>query len=102
VRRVRFHRAASVEAGAAVDWYNERLAGLGDEFRAELGATIERIVEGPLVWPLSAYDRRARWCSLSRFPYSIVYVVAEDGSVTVAAVAHARRRPGYWMRRVGP
>jgi len=100
VRRVRFHLAASVEAGAAVDWYNERLAGLGDEFRAELVAAVERIGEGPLVWPFSAYDRRARCCSLSRFPYSLVYVVSEDGSVTVAAVAHARRRPGYWMQRV--
>lgn len=100
--RVRFHRAASAEAEAAVRWYNERMAGLGDDFRAELVLGIERIAEAPLLWPASTYDRRARRYLLSRFPYSIVYVIEDDGHVTVAAVAHGKRRPGYWRRRVGP
>ncbi len=98
--RVRFHRAASAEAEAAVRWYDERVPGLGGDFRVELAAGIERIVEGPLAFPVSAYDPRARHYLLSRFPYSIIYVVANDAGVTVAAVAHAKRRPGYWGRRM--
>jgi hypothetical protein len=47
VIRARFHRAASAEA--AVRWYNERVPGLGDDFRAELIAAVEWIVEGPEV-----------------------------------------------------
>jgi hypothetical protein len=35
---------------------------------------------------------------LRRYPYSIVYRVVDD-TVVVAAVAHARRRFGYWKRR---
>jgi hypothetical protein len=88
-----------VEAEAAVRWYNERVAGLGDDFRAELSAGIERIAEGPKVWPTNAYDRRTRSNLLPRFPYSIVYVIGSDGDVVVAAVAHAKRRPGYWKSR---
>jgi toxin ParE1/3/4 len=99
VIRVHFHRAASAEAEAAVRWYNERVPGLGDDFRAELFAAVEWIADGPEVWPISADDTRARRYLLSRFPYSIVYVVAND-RVTIAAVAHARRKPGYWLRRV--
>jgi hypothetical protein len=37
---------------------------------------------------------------LSRLPCSIVYVVAVEGGITVAAVAHTKRKPGYWLRRV--
>jgi hypothetical protein len=102
VIQVRFHRAASAEAEAAVRWYNERVAGLGDDFRAELVAGVERIRERPLAWAASAYDRRARRYLLARFPYSIVYVVGAGGGITVAAVAHAKRRPGYWRQRVVP
>ena len=98
--RIRFHRAAGAEAEAAVRWYNGRVAGLGDDFRAELAAAIERVAEAPLAWPISQYDPRTRRHLLSRFPHSIVYVVGTDGEVTVAAVAHAKRRPGYWRNRI--
>jgi len=91
-----------VEAEAAVRWYNERVAGLGDDFREELVAGVDRVAEAPLIWPFSAYDPRARRFLLSRFPYSIIYVVDAAGDVTVAAVAHAKRRPGYWRQRVVP
>ena len=37
---------------------------------------------------------------LRRFPFAIGYVV-EDDTVTVLAIAHLRRRPGYWLRRAG-
>jgi len=31
---------------------------------------------------------------------SIFYVVAVEGGITVAAIAHTKRKPGYWLRRV--
>jgi plasmid stabilization system protein ParE len=84
-----------------VRWYNERMAGLGDDFRTELATGIQRIAEGPLMWPMSSYDQRARRYLLSRFPYAIVYVLRQEGDVVVAAVAHAKRQPGYWLKRIG-
>ena len=97
---VRFHEAATEEAEAAVHWYNERLAGLGDDFRLELLRALDSIVRFPLLWPPSAYDRRARRFLLPRFPYGVVYVVAADASIVVVAIAHARRRPRYWIARI--
>jgi hypothetical protein len=35
---------------------------------------------------------------LRRFPFALVYLVTQDGLVIVA-VAHARKKPGYWARR---
>lgn len=99
--RVRFHRAASAEAEGALRWYNARVADLGNDFRAELEAAVERVVERPFMWPISQYDPRTRRHLLSRFPYAIVYVVGGNGDDTVAAVAHAKRRPDYWRNRIG-
>lgn len=36
---------------------------------------------------------------VKRFPYMLVYRV-EGGEIVVYAVAHQRRRPGYWRMRV--
>jgi len=35
---------------------------------------------------------------LRRFPYQIVYRLKPDG-IVVVAVAHLKRRPGYWKSR---
>jgi toxin ParE1/3/4 len=35
---------------------------------------------------------------IERFPYSMVYLV-HNGVLHVLAVAHAKRRPGYWRSR---
>jgi plasmid stabilization system protein ParE len=40
---------------------------------------------------------RRRWL-LTRFPFAVVYRVTDD-SIRVLAVAHHRRRPGYWQAR---
>jgi toxin ParE1/3/4 len=37
---------------------------------------------------------------LPRFPYGVVYGVAADASIVVVALAHARRRPRYWIARL--
>ena len=37
--------------------------------------------------------------AVTGFPYRIVYFV-EDDLLTVVAVAHSKRRPGYWRDRV--
>jgi hypothetical protein len=35
---------------------------------------------------------------VARFPYSIVYKQDPD-KIVIVAIAHQRRRPGYWQRR---
>ncbi|MBI3461482.1 MAG: type II toxin-antitoxin system RelE/ParE family toxin [Planctomycetes bacterium] len=35
---------------------------------------------------------------LPRFPYRIIYEVRSD-EIVILAIAHNRRRPGYWSRR---
>lgn len=62
----------------------------------ELDRAVERIAEAPTRWP--AHLHGTRRYLLRRFPFSLVY--REVGPIlTVVAVVHAKRRPGYWRDR---
>jgi len=45
--------------------------------------------------PLDAEHRRF---GLRRFPFGLIYRITSSG-VQIIAVAHRRRRPGYWRQR---
>jgi hypothetical protein len=94
---LRFHPQAEQEYLTSLAWYRDRslVAALNFESVFELAA--ERIGETPQRWPI--YYRDFRKYILKQFPFSIVY---QDFSneIMVFAVAHGRRRPGYWKDRV--
>jgi plasmid stabilization system protein ParE len=70
----------------------------GEAFVEEVERVAQAIAEAPKRWPI--YMGGARRIPLHRFPYFIVY--REDAEVIlVLAVAHGRRRPGYWRPRAG-
>jgi hypothetical protein len=51
----------------------------------------------PMRFPKYMFSTRA--CAISKFPYLIVF--HDNGfSVKIVAFAHAKRRPGYWRRRL--
>jgi len=61
-----------------------------------LDRAIERIADAPSRWP--AFRHGTRRFLLRRFPFSVVYREAGE-TVQVIAVAHGRRKPGYWKGR---
>lgn len=50
--------------------------------------------------PEVAADLLVRRAGVHRFPYHVAYLVIED-EIRVLAIAHDRRRPGYWKPRAG-
>lgn len=91
------HPDAESEFEAAADFYDEREEALGDEFSEEVFATIDRILQFPDSWPRSSY--RTRRCLCNRFPYSVIHRHT-DTEITIYAVAHQKRKPGYWKERL--
>ena len=88
---------------ASAAWYEERRAELGRRFLAAVRATVRRVDASPRAgapWssPRSPIPVR-RW-RVAGFPFFVVYVA--DPEVVVVAVAHARRRPGFWRTRLPP
>lgn len=96
MKRIEFHPDAERDLLEAQAWYRERSEVAAQALALEVDRAVRVISEGPERWPPTAYgDRRF---VLSRFPYSILYRVRLD-DVFITAVAHQRRRPGYWRHR---
>ena len=96
--RLRIAPDAEEELAEAAEWYETRRAGLGVELVAVVDGALEAIVKAPLVHPLWKPDRPYRTKVLQQFPY-VIFFRCEDDAVVVLAIAHARRRPGYWVGR---
>ena len=103
--RLELHPEARAELRSAALWYDERRPGLGDEFIAEVSATLDRIGDAPESYPpwprTRAADPVIGKATTKRFPYVIAFEKHEK-HVLVLAVAHAKRRPLYWLTRVTP
>jgi plasmid stabilization system protein ParE len=95
-RRLEFHPAAVEDALAARDWYADRSSAARGAFLGELGRAFDVIETEPEMFP--PYVHGTRRYVLRRFPYSVVYRLHAD-VLQVVAVAHAKRRPGYWKDR---
>lgn len=91
-----FHPEARVEALEAEAWYSDRDPAVGKAFSIELERAIDSIAEAPFTWP--AHGKGARKRLLRKFPYTVVYRILTD-RVQVIAIAHQRRKPGYWRNR---
>ncbi len=99
--RIRFHPGAAADLGSAGDWYELQLPGLASDLGDEVDRALDAIAEHPSTWPLwPGLDPTlgVRRLLLPRFPFAIAYLVEGD-TIAVLAVAHVRRRPGYWLRR---
>lgn len=94
--RVVSHPEATAELEAASLWYEQRQAGLGDDFLEEFERTVRRIVKEPQRWHPIVGDNRK--LNFHRFPYAIVYRIGND-CIYITAVMHLHRRPFYWANR---
>ena len=94
---VETHPDAAEEAEMAVEWYAERSIGAALRFVDELTAAVATIAEAPFRWP-SRPDSTRR-VLLNKFPYAVVYKVGE-AEIEIVAIAHRKRRPGYWRPRL--
>ena len=95
--RVRVAGPASEELAEAVRWYEEQRDGLGVAFLEAVQTVISRIKRHPRIGESVGDQRHTRRVLVTGFPYQIVYVVGPTEAVVVA-VAHLKRRPGYWRR----
>lgn len=92
-----FLKAAQTEFDQAVDYYaahaSDRVA---EAFLQEALHTRQRLIEHPEIG--KAVSKRLRALAFRHFPYFLIYRFSTD-IIIIHAVAHQRRRPGYWAGR---
>jgi len=86
-----------LEIEGADEWYLERSLDASAAFLAAVSEAFDTISAAPNRWP--KYLHGTQRLLLHRFPFSIVYLDDTD-VVNIVAVAHNKRRPGYWKRRL--
>jgi toxin ParE1/3/4 len=100
MKPVVFHRRAAEELDDAMAYYESQREGLSLSFETEVERAVQLIQDHPERW--AAYkDTAYRMCSLKRFPY-VVYYLELGQNIWIAAVAHQKRKPGYWSQRRPP
>jgi plasmid stabilization system protein ParE len=100
--RVRFDDEADAEYRLAGRWYEARREHLGIEFLDAVDAPIDQIAAlpgaGSTVGGLPA-ELTVRRRAVVRFPYHVVYLELPT-HIRILAIAHDRRKPGYWQARL--
>ena len=84
------------EAAKAYAWYARRSTAAAAGFSVQVRIALESIAERPESFPVHLFGTRR--CLLKGYPYMLVFREALD-RINVVAVAHGKRKPGYWRRR---
>ena len=92
-----FPKAVREETREAINHYDREQPGLGGRLWEEVEATVRWILENAAMPRLRT--RGYRRVNLRTFPYYIAYVLRGE-AVVLVAVAHAARRPEYWINRL--
>ena len=93
---VRIRPEAERDVRAAFSWYEKQRFGLGPELVTELDAVYERLAENPYLY--ADIRNGVRRAIVRRFPYAVLYLVAET-EVRVLSVVNMARNPAVWERR---
>jgi plasmid stabilization system protein ParE len=96
--RVKLHPDARAELRAVRNWYHERSPLSAFAFVQTVAIAISRIREAPNTFPLADHAHES---SFFKGPFNIFYQSRET-EIVVVAVAHQKRRPGYWSSRATP
>lgn len=87
--------SAQAEIEQAILWYENESSGLGNVFFDNLYDTLDFIADNPEASPLKFDNFHCKVMQV--FPFLIFYQLNSD-TVEVIAVAHQKRKPGYWQQ----
>ena len=90
------HADAETELEEAIAWYEDKQKGLGLRLEQEVRKLLNSIQAAPKLG--SPWGRRFRVRKVHDFPY-VIYYRETSTMIWISAVAHERRRPGYWGSR---
>ena len=92
-----FHPEALEDYEDAVEYYAEISPDLANAFINSIENGIKRILSHPEGW--QAVEEDVRRHLTKRFPFGIYYTIEGD-YISIVAVMHMSRRPGYWKHRL--
>ena len=92
-----FHPLTASDLNHAKTHDNQKRPGLGDKFRSEVYAAIDRILRNPRHDHI--IERNIRSCLVHRFPYSIYFRIIETETIRILVIRHHKRHPQVGLGR---
>lgn len=93
----RIEESAEVDFTEALDFYREESEALAGRVYDEIHRLIAEVCAAPRLYRMVAPPVRRHFSET--FPYAVLYVEKAD-HVLILAIAHFKRRPGYWRERL--
>lgn len=97
LKTVRIHLEAQREMEESFERYRQESEYIALRFLADIRSSLKKIQKTPRLYP--PYTKNTRRRILGSFPYSVIFSERED-VILVVAVAHGKRREGYWAERL--
>lgn len=97
MKPITYHPKANEEIDEAYSWYAKQSVRAADGFFEEYFAAIKKVGGQPK--GSSPFLHGTERIILDRYPFSIIFRELPH-KIQVVAVAHAKRRPGYWAKRL--
>jgi len=94
---IQYHPAAADEVVRANSWYKDIDPNVAQKFKLELDRAERLVIRSPATW--ASYFHGTNGFRFRGFPFVMAYIAREE-SIFVVALAHSRRRPGYWKNRI--
>ena len=98
MKPTQINELASMELSEALRWHEERRPGWGGRLFDAVSRTLAQIESQPEIGSPRRGRLPARQLKVRGFPYVVVYRIRPE-DLYIVAVAHTRRRPGYWKDR---
>jgi plasmid stabilization system protein ParE len=98
LRTIRYHTAAEAELLNEITYFETQSPGLGRRFFGEIQQAEKLLAQFPALGREVRPGVRRQ--TLRKFQFSLIYSIEPDDSLLILAVAHHRRRPGYWISRL--
>ena len=80
-----------------IDYYDDQMPGLGEQFYNAFLRTVNYISIAPEAW--RKIGKNTRRANIMRFPYLILYVLDGD-DILITCIAHQHRNPTYYSNRI--
>ncbi|MGA2249846.1 type II toxin-antitoxin system RelE/ParE family toxin [Terracidiphilus sp.] len=97
LKPIRLRSEAGLEIEDAFEYYRRESPRTAARFLTAIGASLKKIRRNPQLYP--PYTKNTRRRVLGSFPFSVIYQEKED-IILIVAIAHAKRREGYWLKRL--
>ena len=97
MKPLKHHPAARREIKAAHALYASQSKQAADGFYEEPLPALDRVHEQPRLYPPHIHDTHR--IVLQRYPFFVIYRELLH-EIQIAAIAHAKRMPGYWASRL--